>query len=92
MARAIDGAGRSWYRPCEQDESLWAAGRGLDTRDANTTLGFEDDERDYGVAALAVRRWDHVYANRRLMPSMLRISLAARLRALPHPLVVKIGG
>jgi hypothetical protein len=30
---------------------------GLDTRDANTALGFEDDERDYGVAALAVRRW-----------------------------------
>jgi GTP cyclohydrolase II len=24
---------------------------GLDTIDANTTLGFEDDERDYGVAA-----------------------------------------
>ncbi|WFU18618.1 GTP cyclohydrolase II RibA [Bradyrhizobium sp. CB3481] len=24
---------------------------GLDTRDANTTLGFEDDERDYGVLA-----------------------------------------
>jgi GTP cyclohydrolase II len=24
---------------------------GLDTVDANTTLGFEDDERDYGVAA-----------------------------------------
>ena len=23
---------------------------GLDTVDANTTLGFEDDERDYGVA------------------------------------------
>jgi hypothetical protein len=65
---------------------------GLDTRDANTALGFEDDERDYGVAALAVGHWDHVYANRRLMPSMLRISLAARLRALPHPLVVKMGG
>lgn len=28
---------------------------GLDTRDANTTLGFEDDERDYGVAALMLR-------------------------------------
>jgi GTP cyclohydrolase II len=24
---------------------------GLDTVDANTTLGFDDDERDYGVAA-----------------------------------------
>ena len=24
---------------------------GLDTRDANTTLGFEDDERDYAIAA-----------------------------------------
>jgi GTP cyclohydrolase II len=24
---------------------------GLDTLDANTTLGFDDDERDYGVAA-----------------------------------------
>jgi GTP cyclohydrolase II len=24
---------------------------GLDTIDANTTLGFEDDERDYGIAA-----------------------------------------
>src|SRR5262249_24103260 len=24
---------------------------GLDTFDANTTLGFDDDERDYGVAA-----------------------------------------
>ena len=28
---------------------------GLDTRDANTMLGFEDDERDYGVAALMPR-------------------------------------
>ena len=28
---------------------------GLDTRDANTTLGFEDDERDYGVAASMLR-------------------------------------
>lgn len=25
--------------------------RGLDTVDANTSLGFEDDERDYGIAA-----------------------------------------
>jgi GTP cyclohydrolase II len=24
---------------------------GLDTLDANTTLGFDDDERDYGIAA-----------------------------------------
>jgi GTP cyclohydrolase II len=29
---------------------------GLDTFDANTTLGFDDDERDYGVAALMLRR------------------------------------
>lgn len=29
---------------------------GLDTRDANTTLGFEDDERDYLVAALMLRQ------------------------------------
>jgi GTP cyclohydrolase II len=28
---------------------------GLDTREANTTLGFEDDERDYRVAALMLR-------------------------------------
>jgi GTP cyclohydrolase II len=28
---------------------------GLDTRDANTMLGFEDDERDYGAAALMLR-------------------------------------
>jgi GTP cyclohydrolase II len=28
---------------------------GLDTRDANTTFGFEDDERDYGVVALMLR-------------------------------------
>ncbi|MCA6112878.1 GTP cyclohydrolase II [Bradyrhizobium cenepequi] len=28
---------------------------GLDTRDANTSLGFEDDERDYGIAALMLR-------------------------------------
>ncbi|MEO8317050.1 MAG: GTP cyclohydrolase II [Bradyrhizobium sp.] len=28
---------------------------GLDTRDANTMLGFEDDERDYGAAALILR-------------------------------------
>jgi GTP cyclohydrolase II len=28
---------------------------GLDTHDANTMLGFEDDERDYGVAALMLR-------------------------------------
>ena len=31
---------------------------GLDTRDANTTLGFEDDERDYGIAALMLRTLD----------------------------------
>jgi GTP cyclohydrolase II len=24
---------------------------GLDTFDANTTLGFDDDERDYGIVA-----------------------------------------
>jgi GTP cyclohydrolase II len=29
---------------------------GLDTRDANTALGFEDDERDYLVAALMLRQ------------------------------------
>jgi GTP cyclohydrolase II len=29
---------------------------GLDTFDANTTLGFDDDERDYGVAALMLRK------------------------------------
>jgi GTP cyclohydrolase II len=28
---------------------------GLDTRDANTALGFEDDERDYGMAALMLQ-------------------------------------
>jgi GTP cyclohydrolase II len=28
---------------------------GLDTRDANTMLGFEDDERDYGAAATMLR-------------------------------------
>jgi GTP cyclohydrolase II len=28
---------------------------GLDTVDANTTLGFDDDERDYGVAARMLR-------------------------------------
>ncbi len=28
---------------------------GLDTRDANTMLGFEDDERDYGTAAKMLR-------------------------------------
>ena len=28
---------------------------GLDTRDANTMLGFEDDERDYGAAALMLQ-------------------------------------
>jgi len=32
---------------------------GLDTRDANTTLGFEGDERDYGVAALMLRTLNH---------------------------------
>jgi GTP cyclohydrolase II len=32
---------------------------GLDTRDANTTLGFEDDERDYGVAAQMLRLLDY---------------------------------
>ncbi len=31
---------------------------GLDTRDANTTLGFEDDERDYGIAAMMLRTLD----------------------------------
>jgi GTP cyclohydrolase II len=29
--------------------------RGLDTFDANTTLGFDDDERDYGIAAQMLR-------------------------------------
>jgi GTP cyclohydrolase II len=30
----------------------WACpSAGLDTLDANTTLGFDDDERDYGIAA-----------------------------------------
>jgi GTP cyclohydrolase II len=28
---------------------------GLDTRDANTMLGFEDDERDYQIAATMLR-------------------------------------
>ena len=28
---------------------------GLDTFDANTTLGFDDDERDYGIAAHMLR-------------------------------------
>jgi GTP cyclohydrolase II len=32
---------------------------GLDTRDANTTLGFEDDEREYGIAALMLRALDY---------------------------------
>jgi GTP cyclohydrolase II len=30
--------------------------RGLDTCDANTTLGFDDDERDYGIAALMLKQ------------------------------------
>ena len=29
---------------------------GLDTFDANTTLGFDDDERDYGIAAHMLRK------------------------------------
>lgn len=28
---------------------------GVDTFDANTTLGFDDDERDYGIAACVLR-------------------------------------
>ena len=28
---------------------------GLDTFDANTTLGFDDDERDYGIVARMLR-------------------------------------
>jgi hypothetical protein len=28
---------------------------GLDTFDANNTLGFDDDERDYGIAARMLR-------------------------------------
>ena len=32
--------------------------RGLDTYDANTTLGFDDDERDYGIAARMLRMLD----------------------------------
>jgi GTP cyclohydrolase II len=28
---------------------------GLDTFDANTTLGFDDDERDYGIATQMLR-------------------------------------
>jgi GTP cyclohydrolase II len=31
---------------------------GLDTFDANTTLGFDDDERDYGIAAHMLRMLD----------------------------------
>jgi GTP cyclohydrolase II len=31
---------------------------GLDTVDANTTLGFDDDERDYGVAARMLKMLD----------------------------------
>ena len=31
---------------------------GLDTVDANTTLGFDDDERDYGVAARMLQMLD----------------------------------
>jgi GTP cyclohydrolase II len=31
---------------------------GLDTFDANTTLGFDDDERDYGIAARMLRILD----------------------------------
>jgi GTP cyclohydrolase II len=31
---------------------------GLDTIDANTTLGFDEDERDYGVAARMLRMLD----------------------------------
>jgi hypothetical protein len=34
-----------WLRTYQLQED------GLDTVDANTTLGFDDDERDYGVAA-----------------------------------------
>jgi GTP cyclohydrolase II len=29
---------------------------GLDTVDANTTLGFDDDERDYGIAARMLQK------------------------------------
>jgi GTP cyclohydrolase II len=36
---------------------------GLDTRDANTMLGFEDDERDYGTAAMMLRSLN-CYADR----------------------------
>jgi len=32
---------------------------GLDTRDANTTLGFEDHERNYGMAVLMLRTLDY---------------------------------
>jgi GTP cyclohydrolase II len=31
---------------------------GLDTVDANTTLGFDDDERDYGIAARMLQMLD----------------------------------
>src|SRR5207248_6238881 len=31
---------------------------GLDTFDANTTLGFDDDERDYGIAARMLKMLD----------------------------------
>jgi GTP cyclohydrolase II len=36
---------------------------GLDTVDANTTLGFDDDERDYGIAARMLKKLGctHVY-------------------------------
>ena len=47
----LSGAGRPRARPRQQDAHLQMQDEGLDTVDANTTLGFDDDERDYGVAA-----------------------------------------
>ena len=44
-------AGGSRARPRQQAADLSIQEAGLDTVDAGTALGFDDDQRDYGVAA-----------------------------------------
>jgi GTP cyclohydrolase II len=47
----LSRSGRPRARPRQQMRTYQLQEAGLDTVDANTALGFDDDERDYGVAA-----------------------------------------
>ena len=56
---------------------------GLDTFDANTTLGFDDDERDYGIAArmLQMLNCSRICCSPIILPS----SMASRVQGSKLP-------